>query len=460
MTTGRSASGRCSTSRTSWPPTNGTPAFEQQLAEIALAPVAAYRFTDGGGFDYLTAPVNGWSAQEYLDDPDLWLSIIHPLDAERVLADERTALDARNRYEAVYRARRPDGSYAWLLDRADPIGENETGRMVWIGNTVDVTELVDVRESKIRLEGSLGALLDELPAEIYQFSWEEDGVHEFTSTAPAEVRSRVLGSIHDDDRDRVEAALLAATAGGTDFRSEYREVVDGEVRWVIDHARAIAHTVDGRTAWAGIRIDITELRRAEGERQRVLAFLDQLIDHGPGGLYAYNAAGFTYVSVPDWSGYRAEQFYSDPLFWESTVAPEDRERVLTGVYEAERAGQPYKFEYTFVNARGERLWIADHARPYTDQHTGEVTWFCILLDLTQEHTQALELERVRSTLSRREIEVLLLVAQGMSNAAIAAELVLSERTVHHHVASILSKLDLGNRAEAAALAARLDGRLP
>jgi len=115
--------------------------------------------------------------------------------------------------------------------------------------------------------------------------------------------------------------------------------------------------VDGSTAYGGVRIDVTDLRRTLGERQRVLAFLDQVIDHGPGGLYAYDSRGFTYVSVPEWSGYRPEQYYSDPAFRERTIAPEDRDRVMRGIREAEHAGLPYKFEYGFVNAAGERLWV-------------------------------------------------------------------------------------------------------
>ena len=59
-----------------------------------------------------------------------------------------------------------------------------------------------------------------------------------------------------------------------------------------------------------------------------------------------------------------------------------------------------------------------------------------------------------ATLSEREREVLRLVADGLSNAAIAARLRLSEHTVKRHVANILLKLDLPTRAAAAALLAR------
>ena len=55
-------------------------------------------------------------------------------------------------------------------------------------------------------------------------------------------------------------------------------------------------------------------------------------------------------------------------------------------------------------------------------------------------------------LSPRELEVVRLVAAGRSNQAIAAELVLSEKTVARHLSNIFTKLDVGSRAAATAYA--------
>jgi DNA-binding NarL/FixJ family response regulator len=58
------------------------------------------------------------------------------------------------------------------------------------------------------------------------------------------------------------------------------------------------------------------------------------------------------------------------------------------------------------------------------------------------------------SLTPREIEVLELLAQGLSNKSIAVRLAISDQTVKFHVASICGKLGAGNRTEAARKALR------
>ena len=74
--------------------------------------------------------------------------------------------------------------------------------------------------------------------------------------------------------------------------------------------------------------------------------------------------------------------------------------------------------------------------------------------LMQDLSQTVKLPPTTDPLTEREVEVLRLVAQGLSNDEIAERLVVSERTVRTHVSHILHKLHLANRTQMALYAVR------
>ena len=74
--------------------------------------------------------------------------------------------------------------------------------------------------------------------------------------------------------------------------------------------------------------------------------------------------------------------------------------------------------------------------------------------LMRELNQPATLPPTTDPLTEREVEVLRLVAQGLSNDEVAEKLVVSERTVRTHVSHILDKLHLANRTQMALYAVR------
>ncbi|MCU7728842.1 response regulator transcription factor [Actinoplanes sp. KI2] len=81
-------------------------------------------------------------------------------------------------------------------------------------------------------------------------------------------------------------------------------------------------------------------------------------------------------------------------------------------------------------------------------------------DLARKAAPAIARDGRLSVLTEREIGVLCLIAQGLSNLEIAAELFIAEQTVKTHVSRILKKLGLRDRTQAVVLAYELGLAVP
>ena len=88
-------------------------------------------------------------------------------------------------------------------------------------------------------------------------------------------------------------------------------------------------------------------------------------------------------------------------------------------------------------------------------HEGQPTLMPVIAQkLVREIRREADLPLTSDPLTEREVEVLRLVALGLSNEEIAEKLVVSDRTVGVHISRILAKLHLANRTQAALYALR------
>ena len=145
------------------------------------------------------------------------------------------------------------------------------------------------------------------------------------------------------------------------------------------------------------------------------------------------------------------------------------------------AGEPYSYQIAGDWARAASYWRENGCRyqaalALADSHDGKALRQALdeLQALGARPAAAIVARRLRELgerglprgprpktranpagLTARELEVLGLLAEGLRNAQIAERLVLSGKTVDHHVSAVLRKLEVRSRGEATAAAARL-----
>jgi NarL family two-component system response regulator LiaR len=135
------------------------------------------------------------------------------------------------------------------------------------------------------------------------------------------------------------------------------------------------------------------------------------------------------------------------------IAPSTRILVVTGFSDSDKVYQAIKagaLGYILKDATREQLVqaIREVAQGRASLQPS------IAVKLIQEINHPSEAPYTADPLTRRELETIRLIARGLSNQEIAGELFVNERTIAKYVSSILDKLHLANRTQAALYALR------
>lgn len=194
--------------------------------------------------------------------------------------------------------------------------------------------------------------------------------------------------------------------------------------------------IDIRSVLASVRVPTLVIHRRDDAR----------IKFAGGRYLAEKIAGARFVELPG----------RDHPIWagEIDLVVDEIEEFLTGTRLRAAAGEIYVSGVVTDLVAGAGLHFSERGSAPIEGIEGGLR---LLAVVTEQHLEPIARPgdaASLNTLSAREREVLTLVADGLSNAAIAERLHLSDHTVKRHVANILLKLDLPTRAAAAAMIGR------
>ena len=414
-----------------------------------------------------------------------YADITHPGDLaastavhDRPLGDRSAPTLLRKRYL------RSDGGTVWAdVSLATAAGPDGAPRYV-IGQIRDVTAERAALEAQARLaaivESSSDAIVTVSPdGTITGWNPAAERVYGFSAR---EAIGQTMDLVIDgpDERAEQKAAAMRALSGETSgpFDARRRRG-DGTVIEISATASPIRDADGAVIGIAGIVRDIT--RRREIARQLELGArrLEQAELIARTGSWEWDPR----TGAVHWSpGLRrllglnpTDPGTDEKHGTQSFVHPDDRERVHQARQTIVEQQVPVRLEHRIVRPDGHVRMVEFTAEPIVDDTGALTSVIGVVRDMTDERRaretltaasatlagHARELERLallnaggdappRPALNDRQLEILRLIAQGLTTPGIAKRLYLSEPTVKWHVRQILAKTGAANRTEAVA----------
>lgn len=326
-------------------------------------------------------------------------------------------------------------------------------------------------------------MLDALPAMVGY--WDKDlknrmannAYIEFFGQSPEEMRGTHIRDLLGPELFEKNLPFMeGALAGEKQLFGREIPTPSGEVRYT--QASYVPDVVDGEVHGFFVLVtDITERRRIEEEVKRSqirLAEAERVARLGSWELDIPANRITCSEGLLDIYGISAEDFDEHYELGNSRyVHPDDRERVEAEMRKAIETGTPIDLECRIIRPDGHVRRLHSRAELIVDSEGRPLRLTGTAQDVTELHAAAEALHQTASDLGRRaaelrapgrpdrdadltkrlsprQIEILALIAEGLSNAEIASRLYLTESTVKWHVRKILRALGVSNRAQAVA----------
>ena len=435
-------------------------------ALVERLPVVVYTSELGikGAWSYVSPQIHsllGFTPEEWMADPKLWYQQIHPDDRERQEALEEGSYLRGEPFESEYRIYTRTGREIWLRDSAQILAPREGELPIVQGVLVDVTERKRTQDALRSAEAKYRSLVEHISAITYTALLDDVRTRVYVSPqietllgytqeeylADADLWKKML---HPDDQERVIIEAERFYVTGEPFISDYRSVArDGRVLWFHDEAVISDDETIRQRFIQGIKIDITDRKRAEENLRSAETRYRSLVEQLPMIVYASpvnNINSVIYISpqVQTFLGQTPDEWLKDPEIWMKTLHPDDRERVLSETERLNLSGESSDMEYRLIARDGRVLWIRDQATLVSDTQGQPLVWQGLMIDITElkrtedkikshlDHLKALRMIDMTITASADlHLSLQTILRQAVSQLQVdAADILLLNTTTH------------------------------
>ncbi|HSK98747.1 MAG TPA: PAS domain-containing protein, partial [Rubrobacteraceae bacterium] len=351
----------------------------------------------------------GYTPEEALEDPDLWVEIIHPDDLERVLAEDRRTNETGEPFVMEYRQFAKDERTLWIRDEATLVKDDEGVALYWLGVQTDITDRKKAEEALQEAEKRYRTLVEQIPAVIFvdraggsaESLYISPQIETMLGYTPEEwVAGRLWRErLHPDDRELTLASDERFEREGGPVDEEYRLFAkDGSVVWVREETVLVRDETGEPLFVQGILTDVTERKEAEEQLRRAESRYRTLVERMPAVTYLQEIGSpdaATYISpqLETLTGYSSEDFEDPYLRWRM-VHPEDRERMRAEDERSLEPGEVSVTEYRVLHRDGRTVWVRNES-VIVEEPDGSRYWQGFMVDITERKRAEEEMQKAR-----------------------------------------------------------------
>ncbi len=357
--------------------------------------------------------LTGYTYDEWVEDPNLWFSRVHPDDREVFIAGEMEALAQHNLFQMEYRFTRKDGTVIWVRDESLSVtSDNAGGRKVVQGFFVDVTARRQAEEKLRSNEVLLSTIIDTIPFDFWVC--DEQDRYILQNPVSRSMAGDLVGSTLDD--------LDLAADTREEYRRQHRRVLAGESLRAEEtterngephHALFIAAPIQDRgeiRGFVGMTVDITEQKRTLEALTETELLYRTLVEQSSVALYRdYAEPGGPSIFITDqiehMIGYTPAEFSSSPEFWQTLVHPDDRDVVLRTINKILMTGEKTISEYRMRAKDGSWVWLRDEAIAIKDPAGNPLYVQGVYADVTQQKQMEAQREALIAELEAKNAEL-------------------------------------------------------